>query len=64
MPEFPIFFRYMRMNDFNVSMTYYHNKSSFLNTKDLKLRIAPFIRHGKFVTFKRIFDKYRNHCKK
>lgn len=26
--------------------------------------MAPFIRHGKFVTFKKIFEKYEHHCKK
>ena len=64
LPQYPIFFRYMRMNEIGVSITYYHNKNSFFNSKDLKIKIIPFIRHGKFVTFKRIFEKYGHHCKK
>ncbi|CDW78547.1 UNKNOWN [Stylonychia lemnae] len=61
--SFPIFFRYMRMNEINVSITYFQNKNSFFNTKNLKIKMAPFIRHGKFVTFKKIFEKYERHCK-
>lgn len=52
------------MNEIGVSITYHHNKNSFFNSKDLKIKIDPFIRHGKFVTFKRIFEKYEHHCKK
>ena len=61
--EFPIFFRYTRMNDIIVSITYFHKKNSFFNSKDLKIKITPFIRHGKFVNFKRLFEKYEHHCK-
>ena len=52
------------MNEIGVSITYFHKKNSFFNTKDLKIKLAPFIRHGKFVSFKRIFEKYEHHCKK
>lgn len=52
------------MNEIGVSLTYFHDKNSFFNTKDLKIRIIPFIRHAKFVTFKGIFVKYEGHCKK
>ncbi len=61
--EIPIFFRYTRMNEIIVSITYFHKKNSFFNSKDLKIKISPFIRHGKFVTFKRLFEKYEHHCK-
>jgi len=64
MPEIPIFIRYMRMNEIEVWLTYFHSKSSFINTKELKLKVTPFIRHGKFATPKKIFDKYKSHCKK
>lgn len=62
--EFPIFFRYTRMNEVMVSITYFHKKNSFFNTKDLKIKLTPFIRHGKFVNFKRLYEKYEHHCKK
>ena len=52
------------MNEIVVSITYFHSKNSFFNTKNLKIKINPFIRHGKFVAFKKIFEKYENHCKK
>jgi len=61
--EIPIFFRYTRMNEIIVSITYFHKKNSFFNSKDLKIKISPFIRHGKFVNFKRLFEKYEHHCK-
>ena len=60
--EFPIFFRYTRMNEIIVSITYFHKKNSFFNSKDLKIKITPFIRHGKFVNFERLFEKYEHHC--
>jgi hypothetical protein len=61
--EFPIFFRYTRFNEIVVSITYFHNKNSFFNTKDLKIKLTPFIRHGKFINFKKLFEKYEQHCK-
>jgi hypothetical protein len=60
--EFPIFFRYIRMNEIIVSITYFHKKNSFFISKDLKIKITPFIRHGKFVNFERLFEKYEHHC--
>jgi hypothetical protein len=51
------------MNEVIVSITYFHKKNSFFNSKDLKIKISPFIRHGKFVNFKRLFEKYEHHCK-
>ena len=62
--EFPIFFRYTRMNEIMVSITYFHEKNSFFNSKDLKIKLTPFIKHQKFNTFKRLFEKYENQCKK
>lgn len=62
--DFPIYFRYTRMNEVMVSITYFHQKNSFFNSKDLKIKLTPFIRHGKFINFKRLFEKYENHCKK
>jgi len=64
MPEVPIFIRYMRINEIEVFLTYFHTKGSFINTKDLKLKVTAFIRHDKLATPKRIFDKYKSHCKK
>jgi hypothetical protein len=61
--DFPIFFRYTRINEVVVSITYFHKKNSFFNSKDLKLKLIPFIRHGKFVNFKRLLEKYESHCK-
>ena len=52
------------MNEIMVSITYFHKKNSFFNSKDLKVKLTPFIRHGKFINFKRLFEKYENHCKK
>jgi hypothetical protein len=57
--EFPIFFRYTRMNEIIVSITYFHKKNSFFNSKDLKIKITPFIRHGKFVNFQEALRKVR-----
>lgn len=52
------------MNEIGVSLTYFHEKNSFFNSKDLKIKVIPFIRHAKFVTFKGIFVKYEGHCRK
>jgi len=30
--EFPVFFKYFRMNEISVTITYFHEKNSFLNT--------------------------------
>jgi len=52
------------MNEIMVSITYFHEKNSFFNSKDLKIKLTPFIKHQKFNTFKRLFEKYENQCKK
>jgi hypothetical protein len=39
--EFLIFFRYTRMNEIIVSITYFHKKNSFFNSKDLKFKSPP-----------------------
>jgi hypothetical protein len=62
--EFPVFFKYFRMNEISMTITYYHEKNSFLNSKDLRVKLAPFISHYKFLPFKRMFDNYEGHCKK
>lgn len=62
--EFPVFFKYFRMNEISMTITYYHEKNSFLNSKDLRVKLAPFISHYKFLPFKKMFDNYEGHCKK
>lgn len=52
------------MNEINIAITYFHEKNSFLNSKDLKIKLAPFISHYKFLPFKKMFDDYESHCKK
>lgn len=61
---FPVFFKYFRMNEINVTITYFHEKNSFLNSKDLHVKLAPFVSHYKFIPFKKMFDQYEGHCKK
>ena len=62
--EFPVFFKYFRMNEISMSITYFHEERSLLNSKDLTIKLAPFISHYKFLPFKRMFDNYESHCKK
>jgi len=62
--DFPVFFKYFRMNEINMTITYYHEKNSFLNTQDLRIRLKPFISHYKFLPFKKMFDNYESHTKK
>ena len=59
-----MFFKYFRMNEISMTITYYHEKNSFLNSKDLKVKLAPFISHNKFLPLKKMFDQYESHCKK
>jgi hypothetical protein len=40
-----MFFKYFRMNEINMKVTYFHEKSSFLNSKDLEVKLSPFISH-------------------
>ena len=49
--EVPIFFRYMRMNEISMTITYFHKNKSWMNAKEMKVNLAPFIRHGKFNRF-------------
>lgn len=62
--EFPIFFKYCRMNEISMTITYFHENNSFLNSKELKVKLKPFISHYKFLPPKKMFDNYENHCKK
>lgn len=62
--EFPVFFKYFRMNEIIMNITYFHEERSLLNSKDLTIKLAPYISHYKFVPFKRMFDNYESHCKK
>ena len=60
----PVYFRYFRINEIGVSLTYKHSESSMLNTKNLRIIIKPFIKHSKFVTFQKMLNKYEKFCKK
>lgn len=62
--EFPVFFKYFRMNEISMNITYFHEERSLLNSKDLTIKLAPYISHYKFLPFKRMFDNYESHCKK
>ena len=62
--EFPIFFKYCRMNEISMTITYFHENNSFLNSKELKIKLKPFISHYKFLPLKKMFDNYESHCKK
>ena len=59
----PVYFRYFRINEIGVSLTYKHSESSWLNTKNLRIVIKPFIKHGKFITMAKMLDKYESFCK-
>jgi hypothetical protein len=63
-PQFPVFFKYFRMNEIQMNITYFHEKNSFLNSKDLWIKLAPFISHYKFLPHKKMYDNYQGHCKK
>lgn len=60
----PVFFRYFRINEIGVEVTYKHKESSMLNTKNLRITVKPFIRHSNFMTFPKMLAKYENFCKK
>ena len=60
---FPVFFKYFRMNEINMSITYFHEKNSFLNSKDLNIKLSAFTTHYQFMAFKEMFVKYEKHCK-
>lgn len=46
--EFQSFFRYLRINEIQVQITYIHSPRSSLNVHQMPLRLNPFIIHGKF----------------
>ena len=60
----PVYFRYFRINEIGVSLTYKHSESSMLNTKNLRIVIKPFIKHSRFVTFQKMLTKYEKFWKK
>jgi hypothetical protein len=59
---YPVYFRYFRINEIAVALTYKHKESSLLNTKNLRIIIKPFIKHGKFVTFAKMVSKFEHFC--
>ena len=61
---YPVYFRYLRINEIGVSLTYKHSDGSMLNTKNLRIIIKPFIKHSKFVTFQRMLNKYERFWKR
>ena len=61
---FPIYFRYFRINEIGVSLTYKHSDNSMLNTKNLRIIIKPFIKHSKFVPIAKMLNKYEKFWKK
>ena len=60
----PVFFKYFRMNEIQMKIDYFHDKNSFLNSKDLRIKLTPFISHYKFLPGKKMFDIYEGHCKR
>lgn len=62
--RYPVFFRYFRINEIGVSLTYKHSNNSWLNTKNLRIVIKPFIKHCKFITLQKMLSKYESFCKK
>lgn len=60
----PVFFRYFRINEIGVALTYKHSDSSMLNTKNLRITIKPFIKHCKFVNFQKMLSKYEHFLKR
>ena len=52
--QFRSFFRYLRINEIRVNLTYIHSKSSRLNVSNMDVRLAPFIKHGKFQTLQQV----------
>ena len=60
----PVYFRYFRINEIGVSLTYKHSESSWLNTKNLRIVIKPSIKHGKFMTMTKMLDKYESFVNK
>lgn len=61
---FPVFFKYFRMNEISMKITYHHEQNSFLNLRDQQVKLCPFISHYKFLPFKQMFDNYEKHCKR
>ena len=51
------------MNEINMNITYFHEKSSWLNSKDLNIKLSPFIAHYNFMPNRDMFVKYEKHCK-
>ena len=52
------------MNEISVHITYFHKKNSWLNIKNLRLKVPPYINHGKFQTMRRTLDLYESFCRK
>jgi len=59
-----VFLKIFKMNEINVTITYFHEKNSFLNSRDLRFKLAPFMSRCKFLPLKQVFDHYEKHCKK
>lgn len=62
--QFQSFFRYLRINEIQVQITYIHSKKSTLNVHNMNLRLQPFIIHGKFQTMQQVLNEYEKHCKR
>lgn len=45
----PMYFRYFRINEIGVALTYKHSENSLLNTKNLRITIKPFLKHCKYI---------------
>ena len=51
------------MNEISVQITYFHKKNSWLNITNLKLKMPPYISHGKFHTMRKTLDFYEKFCR-
>lgn len=51
------------MNEISVQITYFRKKGSWSNITNLKLKLPPYISHGKFITMRQALGIYESHCK-
>ena len=61
---FPNFFRYMRINEIQVQISYYHAPTHIANIKNFQLKMPAFISHGTFTTFRKALESYERHSKR
>jgi len=54
--EFPVFMRYVRMNEVTIQITYHHKVNNPLNITDFTLKLPPLIIHDTFVPFRKTLE--------